>query len=871
MRPLRLRLRGITKFRGDLDLDLTDLPRGVIAVVGGNGAGKSTLLEALCPLPLYLALPSYPGRLGDSVSRGVRDAFVELEQEYLGHRWRHVIEVDPEARGGAGKTEAFLFRDGVPVAEHGRVGDYEAAVAATFPPSSVVFASAFSAQRQTGNFFELTKNERRDLFAELLGLAGLQAKAERAAAHRRRCEAALERLNAELAAVTPLADLADQLGVDLQAARDRFAVAEEEVARAELLEGEARRATTEASVALAEARSAAEEHRRERDRTHHAVLVGQADVADLEDRIKGLEGEQAELPPPLGDDIRAELDAAVVAAERAESEELQRGAAARAELDAAQAALVAARTQREVRVMTETSLARAQEAAREGELLAAGQRRARQQLAEVAGRARALGLAVDDSLSGHELHRAVDAVGAALEARRRTAERRDVAARKAELLGRVPCGGLQWELPGGDELDCSSCALLVDARAGAAERDQLEADLAGQDGLAMASRLADLRALLAEATALQGRAVPGSTLVEDGLAQRLAEVARLESAVSGLPPTPDLAPLELAVSAATEARNGASEPFRRAQQARAAAADRRARLVDADQSRAQRVAALEARVAQAHEALTEARNRRDGACEAFGAVSGRPDPAPRLTEATARQEEALAVERLATRRVLDARAAATAAAVAAGQSGQQHAQAVEAAARRDGLRARAEAWQQRVRGWTLLERALGRDGVQALEVDAAGPEVSAILNELLVEVFGSGRFQARLVTVQEAGRGRVQREVFDLEVLDGQGGTGEPRSADRFSAGERTLISEALKLAIAIYSARRAPGISTLYRDECDGPLEEGLAARYPAMLRRALELGGYERVLVISHRESVWAQADALIRVGGGSAVVEL
>ena len=46
--------------------------------------------------------------------------------------------------------------------------------------------------------------------------------------------------------------------------------------------------------------------------------------------------------------------------------------------------------------------------------------------------------------------------------------------------------------------------------------------------------------------------------------------------------------------------------------------------------------------------------------------------------------------------------------------------------------------------------------------------------------------------------------------------------------------------------------------------------AAYPAMLRRAMELGGFTRCYLISHAAEVWAQADAVIRVEGGRAWIE-
>ena len=81
------------------------------------------------------------------------------------------------------------------------------------------------------------------------------------------------------------------------------------------------------------------------------------------------------------------------------------------------------------------------------------------------------------------------------------------------------------------------------------------------------------------------------------------------------------------------------------------------------------------------------------------------------------------------------------------------------------------------------------------------------------------------------------------------------------SKGERVLVDEALKLAIAMFHAQRAQApILTLWRDECDTGLDVENRRRYPGMLRRAIELGGFRRLYFVSHDPDVQAQADAVI-----------
>jgi exonuclease SbcC len=160
--------------------------------------------------------------------------------------------------------------------------------------------------------------------------------------------------------------------------------------------------------------------------------------------------------------------------------------------------------------------------------------------------------------------------------------------------------------------------------------------------------------------------------------------------------------------------------------------------------------------------------------------------------------------------------------------------------------------------WQHLVKALGRDGIQALEIDAAGPEVSGLTNELLHACYGP-RFSVSLETTALKADGKGTKEVFDLRVIDTERGV--EGSADQLSGGEKVLVSEALALAIAIYNTRRSSiPLLTLFRDECAGALSTANATRYVEMLRRAVALGGFHRVFFIAHQPQLWAMADACL-----------
>ena len=165
--------------------------------------------------------------------------------------------------------------------------------------------------------------------------------------------------------------------------------------------------------------------------------------------------------------------------------------------------------------------------------------------------------------------------------------------------------------------------------------------------------------------------------------------------------------------------------------------------------------------------------------------------------------------------------------------------------------------------WKHLQDALGRNGIQALEIAAASPEVDQISNEVLYAGYGN-RFSVSLETLDLKADGKSTKEVFDLRVIDSERGT--DGSAMKLSVGERVLVSEALQLAVAIYNTRRS-GIQLLdlVRDECAGALSATNAVRYIGMLRKAMDIGGFNRCYYVAHQSHLWDLADAIIETADG------
>lgn len=161
--------------------------------------------------------------------------------------------------------------------------------------------------------------------------------------------------------------------------------------------------------------------------------------------------------------------------------------------------------------------------------------------------------------------------------------------------------------------------------------------------------------------------------------------------------------------------------------------------------------------------------------------------------------------------------------------------------------------------WTHLAAALGRNGMQADEVDAIGPRVAELATMFLHECFGTQWTVASIDTV-----GSCDAMIAVADEL------GDPRSDRTFSPGERAILAMACAMAIATIEAQNSGGAGTLLFDESGSSLSSANSLAWVRMIRRVVEIVGADKALYISHHEGAQAQADVRIVVGGGRAVVE-
>jgi exonuclease SbcC len=168
--------------------------------------------------------------------------------------------------------------------------------------------------------------------------------------------------------------------------------------------------------------------------------------------------------------------------------------------------------------------------------------------------------------------------------------------------------------------------------------------------------------------------------------------------------------------------------------------------------------------------------------------------------------------------------------------------------------------------YATLEKAFGDNGIVALTIDDAGPQISSLANQLL-QVFG-GRFTVRIDTQASKANGKGEKEVFQITIIDGE--TNETKNILKLSGGERVWCEAALTKAICLYnslsSGRR---FDTLFVDEADGPLDSQKKVEFWQMKKKVLELGGYRSEITITQTPGLMSLADAVMEFKKGEGVI--
>jgi exonuclease SbcC len=187
-------------------------------------------------------------------------------------------------------------------------------------------------------------------------------------------------------------------------------------------------------------------------------------------------------------------------------------------------------------------------------------------------------------------------------------------------------------------------------------------------------------------------------------------------------------------------------------------------------------------------------------------------------------------------------------------------QAKESAARYAELDAERKEVEQELSDWVRLEDDFGKKGIQALEVDAAGPELSDLTNELLRECFSS-RWTIEIATTRDSATGKKEIEQCEVTITDHV--EGRIAAAKSLSGGQKAIVGEAISSALSVMACRHGGVDSpTLIRDETDSSLTEENAPLYVAMVRSVALKTDAHKVLLVSHNPEVWKLCNSVVRL---------
>jgi DNA repair exonuclease SbcCD ATPase subunit len=812
---------GSVAFPREVSIDFDALP-DVIGIYGRNGSGKTTFLDTILAA-FYLQMPFRPEPLhAQFAARG----FIEVQWSLApgGQRYRSRVNVDPAAE----RTEASLFKaEGGPAIAGPLQRNYLAEIVKLLGSLDLFLCTAYTVQpsyttgKNAFSFLLAERGERRGIFAELLGTTryGMDQ-----AACRDKSRAVETRMTGAVALSKQWeADLTKRPAAEV---RQKEAAARLDVAQAALATAqEAHQDTVAALQAAREAKSTLAPYREQRD-----VLV--AELHRLRTSLTAAEGALAR--------AAAGVDAArAVADSPAKREALATEIAGMLPLEAALVPL-----EREILTLeTEISELAERQAADRPILAQAGPiERASAEVTVIEQR-----IAEKEA----ELTRHMNEDSEAANAYRdwlltrndlqHQVSMRDQAREQIAIIDTVPCGA---------QGIYAACRFIKNAAAVKLELPTFEADVAKLELLVGEERrepvpcappveehLQQLREqrrglvlLCLEIDKLrtaQGRADDLATWVENGarkLDDRRTQQRELKGRIATLPALKDaLRMLEpsVVVARTLDAHSATAE----AKRAEAAG------IRDEIGRKEQQLAGVQAALAD-YDRIERALGEGDVAVvKAAGAMRLAQTTLSAVQKDTHAADQAVLLFEEMARRLAAAQAELV-------------------------------PLQEDLDDWSLLVKAFGPAGIATLLVDQALPEISVLATDLLRDCLGETLFAIQLLTQRASADDKKMLEVLDVVIYR----DGKQIAVKDLSGGEGVLVSEALSLAIALYNARRTGARPyTLFRDEVGANLDDENAPAYTRLLARALQVGGFKRVLFVSHHQRALALADARIHVVDG------
>ena len=149
--------------------------------------------------------------------------------------------------------------------------------------------------------------------------------------------------------------------------------------------------------------------------------------------------------------------------------------------------------------------------------------------------------------------------------------------------------------------------------------------------------------------------------------------------------------------------------------------------------------------------------------------------------------------------------------------------------------------EQQAQQYTIIGQALSKDGLQALLIEQAIPEIEQEAN-LLLEKLTENQAHLSIESLRDLKSGK-SKETLDIHISDSSG----IRAYELFSGGEAFRIDFALRIALSKLLARRAgTSLQTLIIDEGFGSQdEEGLSHMLDALYKIQDD---FAKIIIVSH-----------------------
>lgn len=173
--------------------------------------------------------------------------------------------------------------------------------------------------------------------------------------------------------------------------------------------------------------------------------------------------------------------------------------------------------------------------------------------------------------------------------------------------------------------------------------------------------------------------------------------------------------------------------------------------------------------------------------------------------------------------------------------------------KKDSEKARIEATE-----WELVSKAFGKDGIQALELDALAPGISETANRILKSGYGD-RFSISIETTRIGGSGKKTKQIEDFKIMVND--NGDVTTLENKSGGESVWIKRAIYDAFAVIR-RRNTGFAflTCFQDETDGALDASAKTAYCRMLEASHDAAKLRHTIIITHSNEVKAMIEQKI-----------